>query len=604
MAKKISAKKSISSKSDGKSALQELQLNLTTEESHLINLIWQYYEQNGKWPMTRLVHSQNDGKQKVRNILRKLGGDIVRETQNHPVAYELTLIGSLLTKHGEKYFQLIVNYFAFLHKKYLQTPEVLTFSDKDIVAELKLSESDRKLLGFFIEGGGLLSGGGGRGPDNWTVNVPDIVEDLDEPLSQSVEALLLKTFQKGKPVFREDQWKQNNETSPLLLSTPLNESDYGQHFASSNSGVDALKRRYQVFVSSTFEDLKEERQSVIHALLESKCIPTGMELFPAASMEQWEIIKRIIEECDYYVVIVAGRYGSLNGEGVSFTEMEFDYACKIGKPVIGFYHRNPKSLPGSKLEDTDKAKKLLATFTDKIKKRLCRPWSSSAELGSAIKSAIFSELEIAPQSGWIRGDAVPTSQAIEKMKQRIADLEEQLKEKKLSGKLPSSGKLALPEGNEFIEIPITINYDFQSVSKSKWDGGEEREAKKTLQTTISMTWDDLFLILADRLHSKTSLRDIHTSFNHEIYDTIKTIVIQQLGDSKIEYEHSSSYSKLELVMKTLMAKKLVKMLPASGYYYEPVWQFTPKGFQYQAELEASRSHTGKLGRVNEKNVDL
>jgi hypothetical protein len=48
------------------------------------------------------------------------------------------------------------------------------------------------------------------------------------------------------------------------------------------------EKRYQVFVSSTFQDLQEERQEVIQALLELDCIPSGMELFPAANEDQWK----------------------------------------------------------------------------------------------------------------------------------------------------------------------------------------------------------------------------------------------------------------------------------------------------------------------------
>jgi hypothetical protein len=47
-----------------------------------------------------------------------------------------------------------------------------------------------------------------------------------------------------------------------------------------------MEKRYQVFVSSTFSDLQEERQEIIQALLELKCIPAGMELFPAANDDQ------------------------------------------------------------------------------------------------------------------------------------------------------------------------------------------------------------------------------------------------------------------------------------------------------------------------------
>ena len=49
-------------------------------------------------------------------------------------------------------------------------------------------------------------------------------------------------------------------------------------------------RRYQVFVSSTFEDLQAERQKVLQAVLEMKAFPAGMELFPSANDEQWAFI--------------------------------------------------------------------------------------------------------------------------------------------------------------------------------------------------------------------------------------------------------------------------------------------------------------------------
>ena len=76
------------------------------------------------------------------------------------------------------------------------------------------------------------------------------------------------------------------------------------------------------------DDLRAERQQATQAILEAGFFPSGMELFPASNDAQWELIKRVIEESDYYVVIVAGRYGSLCPEGMSYTEMEYDYAVR------------------------------------------------------------------------------------------------------------------------------------------------------------------------------------------------------------------------------------------------------------------------------------
>ena len=126
-----------------------------------------------------------------------------------------------------------------------------------------------------------------------------------------------------------------------------------------------MEKRYQVFVSSTFTDLTRERQAVMQALLELDCFPAGMELFPASSDDQWTLIQRVIDDCDYYLVIVGGRYGSLDAEGTSYTEKEYDYAIQQGKYVLGFVHGQPGDIPSrntdhdpaliAKLDDPDRA---------------------------------------------------------------------------------------------------------------------------------------------------------------------------------------------------------------------------------------------------------
>jgi Domain of unknown function (DUF4062) len=52
-----------------------------------------------------------------------------------------------------------------------------------------------------------------------------------------------------------------------------------------------MDKRYQVFVSSTFADLQDERRRVIQTVMERDCFPAGIELFPAADEEQWQFIK-------------------------------------------------------------------------------------------------------------------------------------------------------------------------------------------------------------------------------------------------------------------------------------------------------------------------
>lgn len=128
-----------------------------------------------------------------------------------------------------------------------------------------------------------------------------------------------------------------------------------------------MSKRFQVFISSTYIDLHLERQELIRALLELDCIPAGMELFPASDDDAWTLIKRVIDESDYYLVVSAGRYGSVHPDtGISYTEMEYDYAVKAGKPVIGFLKANPESIPVDKVYTDQVLAEKLDVFRQKL----------------------------------------------------------------------------------------------------------------------------------------------------------------------------------------------------------------------------------------------
>ena len=90
------------------------------------------------------------------------------------------------------------------------------------------------------------------------------------------------------------------------------------------------EKRFQVFVSSTYLDLQEARAAVVSALLNLDAIPAGMELFPAADDDAWTLIEDVIADSDYYLLIIGGKYGSVDPElEISFTEREYDTAVKL-----------------------------------------------------------------------------------------------------------------------------------------------------------------------------------------------------------------------------------------------------------------------------------
>ena len=161
-----------------------------------------------------------------------------------------------------------------------------------------------------------------------------------------------------------------------------------------------MDKRYQVFVSSTFADLKNERSNVIQTLMEMDCIPAGMELFPALDEEQFEFIKKVIDDSDYYLLIIGGRYGSLSNEGISYTEMEYDYAISQGVKVIALVHGSPEKLSAEKVEMSPEAQNKLEKFKNKVTTgRLVKFWNDARELAGLVALSLPKTIKTYPAVG-------------------------------------------------------------------------------------------------------------------------------------------------------------------------------------------------------------
>ena len=171
-----------------------------------------------------------------------------------------------------------------------------------------------------------------------------------------------------------------------------------------------MDKRYQVFVSSTYADLVEERRHVIQTLLRMDCIPSGMELFPAADEEQWQFIRRVIDDCDYYILIIGGRYGSVTAEGVSYTEKEYDYAVERGLKVLAYVHSAPDDIPVSKSDISLELRSRLAAFRNRVKTgRLINFWQDAKELPGLVAVSLSKTIKANPAVGWVRANQLGTT---------------------------------------------------------------------------------------------------------------------------------------------------------------------------------------------------
>lgn len=213
-----------------------------------------------------------------------------------------------------------------------------------------------------------------------------------------------------------------------------------------------MDKRYLIFISSTYEDLKEEREKVIAAVLESNNIPTGMEMFPAVGIPPLDLIKQIIKECDYYILILGGRYGSYVGNSkISYTEEEYNYAVEQGIPVIPFFHSNPDSITRDKTDKNDKKWNLLKKFKDRVSAggTTIKYWDNPDDLRAKVLLSIPQVIKHQQRAGWIKAtEAVSSGVSLEEVKQ----LKKELDDLRLFKSLHEKDAQALSEAQQEIKV--------------------------------------------------------------------------------------------------------------------------------------------------------
>lgn len=334
--------------------------------------------------------------------------------------------------------------------------------------------------------------------------------------------------------------------------------------------------RYQVFVSSTFTDLKEERAEVIQALWELDCIPTGMEAFVATNEEQWEVIRKVIEECDYYVLIIGGRYGSVTGDGISYTEKEYNYAKSLGIPVLCFVHADPDNIPVGKSEADGTGKARLDAFRARVMKdHPVKRWTNPYELGGHVSRSVSREIRVSPRPGWVRNTGSSNLELLEQINALTKD--NNLLAEKIRGTQSNFGINLdeLQSGGD----PITLTGTATVFVK----GGSKYDTV-TINWSAITTWDDIF-------------RDVGTML---INEATETEISRKLSDFvfvsdldwktwELRYQALTSESFADVIIQLralgLVDKGMKKRTVSDKGSY---WGITEKGERYLTGLMAKR----------------
>jgi hypothetical protein len=324
-----------------------------------------------------------------------------------------------------------------------------------------------------------------------------------------------------------------------------------------------MEKVYQVFVSSTYSDLKDERKRVSDTLAKAGFIAAGMELFPAADQQQFDFIKRVIDRSDYYVVIVGGRYGSVADEKISYTEMEYEYARERKIPILAFLHKTPDMIPVGKTDQNEDKATRLKRFRDALAKgRLVDFWDDAGDLCTRVTIAVVNASNLAPGVGWVRGDQAIDPKVLQEL-ERLRIENEALKAQLIASQ---GEEISFPVHLSGPEDAITIDFVLRRKNQQTT---ETFQAQVTPRYVFESVVDLIIREISERVLCDT-LAKIYASQHLEIKD---------IGSIGIAPE---DVKKLRFHLEALGLIKAESRQGTSSKYIS--WTMTEKGRRFIASL--------------------
>ena len=196
-------------------------------------------------------------------------------------------------------------------------------------------------------------------------------------------------------------------------------------------------KRFQVFISSTFKDLSEQRKQAVEVIFEQGHIPIALERFSPANESDLSVIKKAISECQIYILILGHRYGELIPEtNKSYTELEYDIAEENGLTILTFVldekesNELRKNLDETKEQDRKELdnRELLKKFRSRIKK-FRKIWKSNDQFKYLVAVALLNNVRECKLPGFVKESEGPTRTLLEHASRNefIVDIVDQLK---------------------------------------------------------------------------------------------------------------------------------------------------------------------------------
>ncbi|PMS29647.1 uncharacterized protein DUF4062 [Trinickia symbiotica] len=328
-----------------------------------------------------------------------------------------------------------------------------------------------------------------------------------------------------------------------------------------------MDKKYQVFISSTYMDMKAERQAAVEAILDAGHIPAGMELFSASDKKQIEVIKGWIDRSDIFMLILGGRYGSVEPEsGKSYIHLEYEHAVQTGKPFFALYltdkaiNGKVMSLGTDAIERNDTKK--LNEFRDLVKSRLCSEIEDLKDIRIQVPKSIR-ELSAANKlEGWVRASEAPDLSPL--LAQLGALHEENARLKAVVKEVGESPRVTNELAESTLDLPLSLEYELETRSI----GG--------LATTDKRHWQGTYLQMFNTLGPRLLDEPADSSVRQYLARVLKEGTVNVIRARIVE----SSYQAMKM---RLMALGAIDIRRSDGATY---WSLTEAGKALLMKLHA------------------
>ena len=303
------------------------------------------------------------------------------------------------------------------------------------------------------------------------------------------------------------------------------------------------------------------------------CLPCGLELNPA-SVGAWAAIKKLIDESDYYVLLVGSRYGTLSPSGVSFTHMEYVYAATKQKPILVLLHDAPETRPVELQESTPEGKLKFRDFRQLLQRGLTAGWNDERSLELSIRQHLPQLIASRPMPGWVKANQVSNPQ-LEKenqaLKERLAQLEQERDD--WLGKSDSSlGQLA--QGQDLFEL----SYRCKAYAAGNCEDVSVRS---------QLPWNAIFLSFAPYL-SQSQHEDFMAA---KVAERVQEVALRDVQQSRPKTHAVTDISLAPLCFNTIKVQfrtlGLVRRVPRPDDA-RAWWQLTVAGERLMTTLMAVR----------------